>query len=59
MLTDGAAMVYMALVDCEPVSLGYQYRCLFQGEWVTPWPGFRSASVTANVLGAVPLVGVE
>lgn len=59
MLTDGAATVYMALADCEPVSLGYQYRCLFQGEWVTPWSGFRSASVAANVLGAVPLVGGE
>ncbi|WP_347506550.1 zonular occludens toxin domain-containing protein [Pseudomonas anguilliseptica] len=59
MLTDGVATIYVALSECEPVSLGHQYRCMFQGEWVTPWSGFRSASVAANVLGAVPLVGGE
>lgn len=59
MLTDGQFVTYVSLGDCEPVSLGRQYRCLFQGDWVTPWSGPRAVSVADSVLGAVPFVGGE
>lgn len=59
MLTDGLRTAYMALSECEPVSLGRDYRCLFQGDWATPWSGFRDGSVVDSITGAVPFVGGE
>lgn len=59
MLTDGRFTTYMPLEDCEPVSLGVDYRCMFQGDWVTPWSGPQYMGVAGQVLGAVPFVGGE
>ncbi|TBU73719.1 zonular occludens toxin domain-containing protein [Phytopseudomonas daroniae] len=58
-LTDGQFVTYVALADCEKISLGTEYRCLFQGDWVTPWSGPRAVSVADSVLGSVPFVGGE
>ena len=59
MIGDGQRVVYLAMADCEPVSLGLDYRCQFNGEWVTPWSGPRAVCVTESVLGAVPFAGGE
>lgn len=59
MIGDGQRVVYLAMADCEPVSLGLDYRCQFNGEWVTPWSGPRAVGVTESVLGAVPFAGGE
>lgn len=59
MLTDGQFTTYMPLEDCEPVSVGVDYRCMFQGDWVTPWSGPRYMGVAGQVLGSVPFVGGE
>jgi hypothetical protein len=59
MLTDGRFTTYMPLEDCEPVSVGVDYRCMFQGDWVTPWSGPQYMGVAGQVLGAVPFVGGE
>lgn len=59
MLTDGRFTTYMPLEDCEPVSVGIEYRCLFQGDWATPWSGPQYMGVAGQVLGSVPFVGGE
>lgn len=59
MLVDGKFVTYLPLSRCEPVSVGLEYRCMFQGEWVTPWSGPRATDVSGAVLNAVPFVGGE
>lgn len=59
MLVDGKFTTYLPLSSCEPVSVGLEYRCKFQGEWVTPWSGPRATDVSGSVLSAVPFVGGE
>jgi zona occludens toxin len=59
MLVDGKFVTYLPLSRCEPVSVGLEYRCMFQGEWVTPWSGPRATDVSGAVLSAVPFVGGE
>jgi zona occludens toxin len=58
-LIDGQFTTYVPLSRCETVSVGLEYRCKFQGEWVTPWSGPRFVGVTESVLASVPFAGGE
>lgn len=51
MLKSLSGVRYVAMDDCERISMGYEYQCNIDGSLVTPWSGPINQNMAGYVLG--------